>query len=90
MAELTSSSSEVRFELARGPVPEEAVRAVEGVKTVAWNKAERELVVTFDRAVCDAEEIIRRGTYVLYQNNARISAIAKGRGLEQRVMELTE
>ena len=90
MGELTASSSEVRFELARGPVPEEALRAVEGVKTVAWNKAERELVVTFDRAVCDAEEMIRRGTFVLYKNDARISGVNKGRGLEQRVMELTE
>jgi ABC-type multidrug transport system ATPase subunit len=90
MAELTAKSSEVRFELARGPVPEDAVRAIEGVKTVAWNKGTRELTVTFDRAACDAEEMIRRGTYVLYQNNARISGISKGRGLEQRVMELTE
>jgi ABC-type multidrug transport system ATPase subunit len=90
MSELTASSSEVRFELARGPVPEDAVRAIEGVKTVEWNKGSRELVLTFDRAVCDAEEMIRRGTHVLYQNNARISGISKGRGLEQRVMELTE
>jgi ABC-type multidrug transport system ATPase subunit len=90
IAELTASSSEVRFELGRGPVPEDAVRAVEGVKTVSWDKASRELNVTFDRAVADAEEIIKRTTYVLYQNNARISGIAKGRGLEQRVMELTE
>jgi ABC-type multidrug transport system ATPase subunit len=90
MGELTQSSSEVRFELARGPVPEDAVRAVEGVKTVEWDKASRALTVTFDRAVCDGEEMIRRGTYVLYQANARISAISKGRGLEQRVMELTE
>ena len=90
MAELTSSSSEIRFELSRGPVPEEAMRAVEGVKAVAWNKAERELVVTFDRTVCDAEEMIRRGTFTLYQHQARISAVSKGRGLEQRVMELTE
>jgi ABC-2 type transport system ATP-binding protein len=55
MGELTASSSEVRFALARGPVPEDAVRAIEGVKTVAWHKGERELAVTFDRAVCDAE-----------------------------------
>jgi ABC-type multidrug transport system ATPase subunit len=90
MAELTATASEIRFELARGPVPEEAIRAVEGVTTVAWHKGERELVVTFDRSVCDAEEMIRRGTFVLYQNKARISAVNKGRGLEQRVMELTE
>ncbi len=90
MGELTASSSEVRFELGRGPVPEEALRAVEGVKAVAWNKAERELVVTYDRTVCDAEEMIRRGALALYQHQARISGINKGRGLEQRVMELTE
>jgi ABC-2 type transport system ATP-binding protein len=90
MTEITASSSEVRFELARGPVPEDEVRAVEGVKTVSWDKGKRELNVTFDRAVCDAEEMIRRGTYVLYQHNARISGVSKGRGLEQRVMELTE
>ena len=90
MSDLTASSSEVRFELARGAVPEDAVRAIEGVKTVEWNKGTRELCVTFDRAQCDAEEMIRRGTGVLYQNDARISGISKGRGLEQRVMELTE
>jgi ABC-type multidrug transport system ATPase subunit len=90
MAELTATASEVRFQLARGPVPEDAVRAIPGVKTVAWNKDTRELAVTFDRATCDAEQLIRLGTFALYQNDARISGISKGRGLEQRVMELTE
>jgi ABC-2 type transport system ATP-binding protein len=90
MAELTASSSEVRFLLARGPVPEDAVRAIEGVKTASFDKGTRELTVTFDRGLVDAEELIRRGTFVLYQNDARISGISKGRGLEQRVMELTE
>ena len=61
-------------------------------KTRALQRAlqPRELVLTFDRAVCDAEEMIRRATSVLYQHQARISAVNKGRGLEQRVMELTE
>jgi ABC-2 type transport system ATP-binding protein len=90
MAELTASSSEIRVELARGPVPEEAVRAVEGVKAASWDKGSRELCITIDRQVADAEEMIRRVTYVLYQHQARISGISKGRGLEQRVMELTE
>jgi len=90
MAELTASSSEIRVELARGPVPEEAVRAVRGVKAVSWDKASRELSITFDRSVADAEEMIKGVTYVLYQHEARISGISKGRGLEQRVMELTE
>jgi len=90
MAELTATASEIRIELARGPVPIDEVRAVEGVKAVGFDKASRELNITFDRNIADAEEMIRRATYVLYQSQARISAISKGRGLEQRVMELTD
>jgi hypothetical protein len=89
MTELTASAEEVRFELARGPVPEEEVRAVEAVKTVAFDKQTRELTVTFDRAQADAEEMIRRVLVVLLKSEARISGVSKGRGLEQRVMELT-
>ena len=90
MAELTASSSEIRVELAAGPVPIDAVRQVQGVKAAGFEKPTREMSITFDRHVADAEEMIRRVTYVLYQHNARISGISKGRGLEQRVMELTE
>ncbi|MBK8256108.1 MAG: ABC transporter ATP-binding protein [Polyangiaceae bacterium] len=90
MSELTASSHEIRIELAAGPVPLDAVRTVQGVTTAGWDKASRELSVTFDRQQADAEEMIRRVIYVLYQYNARVSGIAKGRGLEQRVMELTE
>jgi ABC-type multidrug transport system ATPase subunit len=89
MTELTASAEEVRFELARGPVPEDEVRAVEAVKTVAFDKQTRELTVTFDRAQADAEEMIRRVLVVLLKSEARISGVSKGRGLEQRVMELT-
>jgi len=71
MAELTAVSSEIRIELARGSgpteggyrtaatSPEEALRAVAGVTTVGWHARTRELAVTFDRAACDAEEMIR-------------------------------
>jgi ABC-type multidrug transport system ATPase subunit len=90
MAELTATASEIRIELAHGPCPIDAVRVVEGVKAVSFDKASRELGITFDRNVADAEEMIRRTTYVLYQGQARISGISKGRGLEQRVMELTD
>lgn len=90
MAELTASSSEIRVELGAGPVPLEQVRAIPGVKTASWDKAARELSVTFDRQQADAEEMIRRVIFVLYQAGSRISGISKGRGLEQRVMELTE
>ncbi|MCC6647765.1 MAG: ABC transporter ATP-binding protein [Polyangiaceae bacterium] len=89
MSELTAAAEEVRFSLARGPVPEEQVRAIAGVRAVAWDKASRELEVAFDKAECDAEEMIRRVLVVLLAEGARISGVSKGRGLEQRVMELT-
>jgi ABC-2 type transport system ATP-binding protein len=90
MAELTASSSEIRVEIAPGPMPLDQVRAIQGVKAASWDKGARELAVTFDRQQCDAEEMIRRVIFVLYQVGARISGVSKGRGLEQRVMELTE
>ena len=61
-----------------------------GVRTVSFDKAARALAITFDRGAVDAEEMIRRVVQALYQHDARISAVSKGRGLEQRVMELTE
>jgi len=90
MAELTASSQEIRIELAPGPVPIPAVRDLPIVKRVEWNEEEREIVVYFDRGPgVDAEQVIGAVLWVLLQNQARISGVAKGRGLEQRVMELT-
>ena len=89
MQELTASSSEVSFELAPGPVPELAIRQIEGVKTAAFEPTSRELLVTFDRRYADAEEMIRRCLVVLLQEQARISGVSKGRSLEQSVMQLT-
>ena len=91
MAELTASAEEVRFLLGRGPVPEDPVRALPDVKHVGFDKATRELTVSFDKTSgADAEEMIARVLAVLLAEKARISGVSKGRGLEQRVMELTD
>jgi ABC-2 type transport system ATP-binding protein len=91
MAELTASAEEVRFLLGRGPIPEDAVRAIADVKHVGFDKATRELTVGFDKTSgADAEEMIARVLPVLLAEKARISGVSKGRGLEQRVMELTD
>jgi ABC-type multidrug transport system ATPase subunit len=90
MADLTASSEEVRFELAPGPVPIEAVRSIAGVKMASFDEAARVLRVLFDRSFGDAEEIIARVLGALLQANSRISGVSKGRGLEERVMELTD
>jgi ABC-2 type transport system ATP-binding protein len=90
IADLTASSEEVRFDLAKGPIPEADVRALPGVTAVAWDKSSRELSVRYERDAGDAEEMIRRVLMVLLDKGARISGVNKGRGLEQRVMELTD
>jgi ABC-2 type transport system ATP-binding protein len=90
MSELTASSEEVRFKLAAGPVPIPVVRDLPVVKRLEWDDDKRELTVYFDRGTVDAEAVIGQVLWVLLQNQARISAVSKGRGLEQRVMELTD
>ena len=90
ISELTASSEEVRFLIAKGPLPEAEVRALAGVTTIGWDKSSRELSVRYDRKIADAEEMIRRILGVLFQHGARVSGVSKGRGLEQRIMELTD
>jgi ABC-type multidrug transport system ATPase subunit len=91
ISELTASSEEVRIRLSEGPAPIALVRDLPVVKRVEWDDEKRELVVYFDRAPnVDAEFVIGSVLWVLLQNQARVSAVSKGRGLEQRVMDLTD
>jgi ABC-2 type transport system ATP-binding protein len=91
MNELTASSEEIRIKLSPGPAPIPLVRDLPMVKRLEWDEERRELVVYFDRGQgVDAEQVIGAVLWVLLQNQARISAVSKGRGLEQRVMELTD
>ena len=91
MTELTASSAEIRVRLSPGPAPIPLVRDLPMVKRVEFDDEKRELVVYFDRtAGVDAEQVIGAVLWVLLQNQARIAAVSKGRGLEQRVMELTD
>ena len=91
MNELTASSEEIRIKLSPGPAPVPLVRDLPMVKRVEWDEERRELVVYFERGQgVDAEQVIGAVLWVLLQNQARISAVSKGRGLEQRVMELTD
>ncbi|AKU96621.1 ABC transporter, ATP-binding protein [Labilithrix luteola] len=89
ISELTAASEEIRIRLAQGPVPIPVVRDLPMVKRVEWDDERRELVVYFDRGSVDAETVIGHVLWALLQNQARISAVSKGRGLEQRVMDLT-
>jgi ABC-type multidrug transport system ATPase subunit len=89
MAELTSSSEEIRIKLAPGPVPIAAVREVPTVARAAFEDEARELVIHFDPRAVDAEAVIGAALTVLLQQGARISGVTRGRGLEKRVIEMT-
>ncbi len=89
IAELTAASEEVRIKLADGPTPIRAVRDLPMITRLEFDEESRELVVYFDRNAVDAETVIGHTLWALLQNQARISGVTKGKGLEQRVMELT-
>ncbi len=89
IAELTASSQEVHIKLAPGPVPLQELRALPLIKRVEFDDEKGEISVYFERGSVDAETVIGQVLWVLLNNQARISGVTKGKGLEQRVMELT-
>jgi ABC-type multidrug transport system ATPase subunit len=89
MADLTAATEEIRIKLAPGPVPIAGVRELPMVTRADFDDERRELVVHFERKSADAETVIGATLTVLLQQGARISSVTKGRGLEQRVMEMT-
>lgn len=89
IAELTASSQEVHIKLAPGPVPLQELRALPMIKRVEFDDEKREISIYFERGAVDAETVIGHALWTLLNAQARISAVSKGKGLEQRVMELT-
>jgi len=90
MEDLTAASREIRIVVARGPLPMDKVRALPGVTRADYIGAERTLTVHFDGSVGDAEDMIGTVLTLLLSEKIRISGVMKGKGLEQRVMELTD
>jgi ABC-type multidrug transport system ATPase subunit len=96
MAELTAANQEVRIQLAPGArrgtspgqVPISRLRDIPHVTTVDLDEDAPELAVAFERKETDAETIIGKVLTVLLQNEVRISGVTKGRGLEQRLIDL--
>jgi hypothetical protein len=65
------------------------LREVSLVRTVDFDEEAGEILVSFERKATDAETVIGAVLWVLLNNKVLISAVNKGRGLEQRVMALT-
>jgi ABC-type multidrug transport system ATPase subunit len=97
MSELTAANEEVRIKVARGTrrgtqpgqVPVQALRDLGMVKSVEFDDEQLEIVVYFERKQADAETVIGHVLWILLNAQVRISGVTKGRGLEQRVMDLT-
>ncbi len=97
MGELTATNQQIRFKLGAGTVrgsqagqvPIELLRELPAVRTVDFDEDRAEIVVSFDPHRADAEDVIARVLRPLLDREVRISGVTKGRGLEQRVMDLT-
>ncbi len=97
IAELTAANEEIRVQVAPGTtrgtqpgqVPVEKLRELPVVKSASLDEERLEITVYFERRQADAESVIGQVLSLLLAHQVRISGVAKGRGLEQRVMDLT-
>jgi ABC-type multidrug transport system ATPase subunit len=97
MTELTAANEQIRVLVApgtkrgsdEGQVPLSELRGLPIVKAVDFDDEGHEVYVTFERKDADAEAVIGAVLGILLQKKVRISGVSKGRGLEQRVMDLT-
>jgi ABC-2 type transport system ATP-binding protein len=97
MSELTAANEEIRIKVKAGtrrgmqpgelPVPK--LQELEMVRTVDFDEEICELLVSFERSKADAETVIGHVLWILLSAQVKISGVSKGRGLEQRVMDLT-
>jgi ABC-2 type transport system ATP-binding protein len=97
MNELTAANEEVRVKVAsgtkrgtqNGQVPIVKLQELPMVRAVDYDDEASEITVSFERSKADAETVIGHVLWILLHHQVRISGVSKGRGLEQRVMDLT-
>jgi ABC-2 type transport system ATP-binding protein len=97
MGDLTASNEEVRIQVApgarrgleRGQVPLAPIRDLATVASVDFDDERGELVIAVKRQEGDPETVIGQVLAILLKNEVAIRGVVKGRGLEQRVMDLT-
>ncbi len=101
---LTAASEEIYIKIAPPPrvegqkpqkgsrpnLPIDQIRQIPGVTRSDYEEETRELGVYFERKVTDAETVIGAALWILLNAQVRISGVTKGRGLEARVMDLTD
>jgi ABC-2 type transport system ATP-binding protein len=96
MGELTAANDEVRVKVAagtkrgsgRGAVRVTELRELPSIQSVEFDDERLEIVIGFEGTKADAETVISQVLATLLRNEVRITAVTRGRGLEQRVMDL--
>ena len=97
MSELTAANEEIRVKVKSGTrrgmepgqVPVPKLQELEMVRTVDFDEETGEILISFERSKADAETVIGHVLWILLNASVKISGVSKGRGLEQRVMDLT-
>jgi ABC-2 type transport system ATP-binding protein len=102
ISDLTAASAEVHIEISSAPSGIDALKKIVGVTRVEHMQSGElgqgamgasgtsALVIHFEKQQSSAEDVIAASLEVLLQNKVKISGLSKGRGLEKRVMELTD
>jgi ABC-2 type transport system ATP-binding protein len=92
IAELTSATGELHVELlvrsGAPPLPIEPLRAIPHVKRVWFDESKGSLGVEFGRET-ELEAVVAQVLPILLHHQVPIRGLTRGRGLEQKVMELT-
>jgi ABC-2 type transport system ATP-binding protein len=91
VAALTGQDGEIHVLLAAGPEPPHDLHTRVPAEQVHWDPAKRALRVRFQPTPTRvAEDVIAEVLHELLACGARISAVGKGRSLEQRYLEQTK
>jgi len=89
MAEMTGQTAEFRVQIAKGPVPLEAVKALSGCRAANLENNDSVLVVYFDGQGVQPEDIITRTVALLAKEQVLILGVWRGKRLEEKVLQLT-
>jgi ABC-type multidrug transport system ATPase subunit len=89
MEEMTGQAAEFRVQVAKGFVPADDVRAVEGVTGTEVQNDGKLLVVRFDGAKVAPEIVITATLKLLVSRDVLVLTVSRGKRLEERVLQLT-
>jgi ABC-2 type transport system ATP-binding protein len=89
MEEMTGASAEFRVQVAKGFVPIDDLKVIDAVTNAEVLNDGKLLVVRFDGSKSPPEVVITQTLKVLVQRDVLVLSVARGKRLEERVLQLT-